>query len=88
MDDKLREAVEKQLQVSEFVTQFNKSFRKVFGITPTMDSVDELSRTVEAHDELWALDGRDWLLVQQGAGDEGWVIATPEVFADTIKETP
>lgn len=77
MDDKLRDAVNKKIGTSAFEEQFIKSFRKVFGIAPTVDKIE--GGVVSAHGESWALDGHQWLLIDLG----GWQIATPELLANS-----
>jgi hypothetical protein len=80
VDDKLRGAIEKKLKTG-FEEQFEKSFRKVFGVTPDIDTVDE-SSIVHAHGELWALDGHNWLLWLAPDGD--WCTATVELLAKEL----
>ena len=76
MDDRLQKAIESSLHKDDYRADFERIFKKVFGIKPDVDDVDYPE--IVAHGETWAIDPTGTLLYY----DDKWnAIADVNEFA-------
>ena len=80
MDDRLQTAIDNALNKDQYLANFERIFKKVFGIKPDVEDID--GTEILAHGETWAIDPTGTLLWHPAdGGHDGWrAVADVEEF--------